>query len=126
MTEIKADLVVQFHTRLIDRFGGTHGLRDRNALDSTLASPFQTFDGIDLYPNTVLKIIRLSFLLVKNHCFLDGNKRIASLILLYLFHQENIHFLMSHNNMVDLYQKVASNKISYEEFKKRIQENISE
>jgi death-on-curing protein len=41
--------VEQLHQILIDKFGGSHGIRDKVALESAIARPFQTFDGKELY-----------------------------------------------------------------------------
>ena len=70
------------HEKLIERYGGTCGLRDENLLDSALNAPFQCFGDQELYPTTIEKDVRLCFGLVKNHPFHDGNKRIGALILL--------------------------------------------
>lgn len=45
-------------------------------LKSALESVYATFDGKDLYPTKEEKGARLGFNLIKNHTFLDGNKRI--------------------------------------------------
>ena len=42
-------------------------------------TPFATFDGKDLYPTDLEKAIRMSYLLVMNHPFIDGNKRVGML-----------------------------------------------
>lgn len=44
----------QIHSILIDRFGGTKGVRDEGLLSSALNRPFSTFDQQDLYP-TIIK-----------------------------------------------------------------------
>ena len=54
------------------------GIRDEASLESALASPFHTFDEIEIFPSTIEKAARLGFGLVSNHCFYDGNKRIAA------------------------------------------------
>jgi death-on-curing family protein len=46
-------------------------------LESCLAVPFQRFSGKSLYPTLVSKAAMLFYLLIKNHPFLNGNKRIA-------------------------------------------------
>jgi death-on-curing protein len=48
-----------------------------NALESCLAVPFQKFSGKSLYPTLVSKAAILFYLLIKNHPFQNGNKRIA-------------------------------------------------
>lgn len=71
--------VVHLHRRLIDQSGGSHGLRDIGALESAVAQPRMTFDGEDLYPSLTEKAVALGFSLIKNHPFIDGNKRIGHL-----------------------------------------------
>lgn len=51
------------------------GIRDLGALESALAQPRMTFGGEDLYPTLVEKASALGFSLMKNHPFVDGNKR---------------------------------------------------
>jgi death on curing protein len=53
------------------------GLRDRGALESAVAQPQMTFGGGDLYPSLMEKAATLAFSLVKNHAFVDGNKRVG-------------------------------------------------
>ncbi|HEX2900609.1 MAG TPA: type II toxin-antitoxin system death-on-curing family toxin [Bacteroidia bacterium] len=68
---------IQIHEVLITRFGGAQGVRDQAGLESALARPVQTFDGVDLYPAPQAKAAALMESLVINHPFVDGNKRIA-------------------------------------------------
>jgi death-on-curing protein len=48
-----------------------------NVLESCLATPFQRFSGKSLYPTLISKAAMLFYLLIKNHPFQNGNKRIA-------------------------------------------------
>jgi len=57
--------------------GGEEGIRDLGALQSALAQPRMTFGGEYLYPSLAAKAGALVYSLVKNHPFVDGNKRIA-------------------------------------------------
>jgi death-on-curing protein len=69
--------VIELHRRLIAESGGASGIRDLGSLESALAQPRMTFGGQDLYPTIVDKAAALGFSLVKNHPFLDGNKRVG-------------------------------------------------
>jgi death-on-curing family protein len=51
-------------------------------LESCIRNPFQTYNGEDLYPNLIDKAGNLFYLLIKNHPFENGNKRIAICTLL--------------------------------------------
>jgi death-on-curing protein len=66
---------LELHRRIIEQSGGSGGIRDLGALESALAQPLMTFDGEDLYPTIVEKASALAFSVVKNHPFVDGNKR---------------------------------------------------
>jgi death-on-curing protein len=68
---------IQIHEILIDKFGGTKGIRDMNLLESALARPFHTFDKRDLYPGPIEKASALIESILVNHPFIDGNKRIG-------------------------------------------------
>ncbi len=62
------------------------GTRFPNILERCLVAPFQTFDGKDLYTGLVKKSAILFYLLIKNHPFQNGNKRIAvTTLLVFLF-----------------------------------------
>lgn len=67
--------VLSIHRVLIDSFGGSQGLRDGSLLKAALQRPLQTFDGHELYPSEVQKSAALLESIVKNHPFIDGNKR---------------------------------------------------
>lgn len=73
--------VLELHRRLLEQSGGTPGVRDPRALESALAQPGMSFDGADLYPDLVEKAAALGFSLIKNHPFVDGNKRIGQAVL---------------------------------------------
>jgi death-on-curing protein len=69
--------VVELHRRLLEATGGTSGIRDFGALESAIAQPKATFEGVDLYPRLVEKAAALGFSLVQGHAFVDGNKRVG-------------------------------------------------
>jgi len=71
------EAVLEIHQDVLAVSGGAPGLRDRGALESTLAKPFQTAGGRDTYPTFFTKVAATVFYLVKLHPFVDGNKRTA-------------------------------------------------
>ena len=82
MIRLSKPQILLLHEQLIAETGGSSGLRDEGMLDSALNTPFQTFAGKDVYPSLQQKAARLCFGLVKNHPFVDGNKRIGAHIML--------------------------------------------
>lgn len=69
--------VLLLHARLIQRTGGSGGVRDVGLLESAVARPQATFEGEDLYPDLWSKAAALMQSLIQNHPFVDGNKRTA-------------------------------------------------
>jgi len=60
-----------------------------NILESCLATPFQSFGGKSLYPDFVSKASILFYLMIKNHPFQNGNKRIAMTTLFVFLHKNS-------------------------------------
>ena len=58
-----------------------------NILESCLATPFQSFSGKSLYPGLIPKASILFYLMIKNHPFQNGNKRIAMTTLFVFLHK---------------------------------------
>lgn len=69
---LSVDEVLAIQERLIDRFGGDHGIRDRGLLESALFRP-QT--GYYTHIEEMAAAMFESLLI--NHAFVDGNKRVA-------------------------------------------------
>jgi len=69
--------VLFIHSRLIAETGGSHRVRDVGMLQSALGRPQATYAGKELYPNIFTKAAALLDSLVRNHPFVDGNKRTA-------------------------------------------------
>lgn len=63
------------------------GTRFPHVLESCLKTPFQEFGGRYLYEGLVQKTAVLFYLMIKNHPFKNGNKRIAMMAMLYLLHK---------------------------------------
>lgn len=72
---ITLDIVLAIHDDMIERYGGSFGIRDLGLLQSALARPQSSFAGQDLYPSIFAKAATLFHSLIFNHPFLDGNKR---------------------------------------------------
>ena len=69
--------------------GDLFGREKDDTLKSSLGNIFQTFDGKQLYPSLEEKAAHLLYFLVKNHHFVDGNKRIAAFLFLWFLDKSN-------------------------------------
>jgi len=74
---VSVEQVIALHQMMIDRYGGDPGIRDRGLVESSVAQPMMTFGGTDLYPTLIEKAVALGFSLIRNHGFVDGNKRVG-------------------------------------------------
>ena len=117
MIFFESEQVIKLHSSLIAKTGGMDGIRDENLLDSALKSPFQTFDGNELYPDIFDKASQLCYSLVESHPFADGNKRIGvHLTLLFLkLNNENIEY--SQAELIDFGLNIASGKMNKDDIK---------
>jgi death-on-curing protein len=67
--------VVKIHEESLALFGGIAGIRDRSLLESAVAQARVTFGGAYLHDDRFAMAAAYLFHIVKNHPFLDGNKR---------------------------------------------------
>ncbi|MCX5653621.1 MAG: type II toxin-antitoxin system death-on-curing family toxin [Planctomycetota bacterium] len=81
------DDLAAIHRDQIERYGGEMGIRDVGLLESALAQPRATFGGEFLHRDIFEMAAAYLFHVVKNHPFLDGNKRagaVAAIVFLAL------------------------------------------
>ena len=125
MILISKEQVLKIHSSLIKETGGIDGIRDENLLDSALNSPFQTFDSKELYPEILDKAAQLSYSIIKNHPFLDGNKRIGTHIMLVFLVLNNTRLTYTQKELIDLGRKVADSSLSKGERKNWIEKRTA-
>ena len=118
MKILTVQIVLTLHKQLIDVFGGLGGVRDYNLLESAVNAPLQTYNGIELYPTLIDKAARLCFGLVKNHPFIDGNKRIGAHAALVFLALNDIEMKYDDNELVELIMSVAAGDYDYEDILK--------
>lgn len=102
------------HSQLIKQTGGTPGVRDFNLLESAIEAPFQAFAGEELYPTIQSKGTRLGYGLIKNHCMLDGNKRIGTHAMLVFFALNGIELRYTQKELYEMVLAVANGSLEYD------------
>ena len=107
--------ILMLHTQLIQQTGGSEGVRDYNLRDSALETPFQSFGGDELYPTIQAKAARLGYGLIKNHCMIDGNKRIGTHAMLVFLALNGIELKYMQKELYETILDVAAGKIEYED-----------
>ena len=107
MKRFSGEQIKKMHYILIEETGGIHGIRDENLLDSAVNSPFQTFGGTYVYVTLEMKAARLCYSIIKNHAFIDGNKRIGILAMLTFLELHGIVLDYSDDELISLGNSVA-------------------
>ena len=115
MIRLTREEIIILHEKLIERYGGSYGLRDEALLDSALNAPLQSFGGQELYPTIIEKAVRLCFGLVKNHPFHDGNKRIGALALLTTLDLNQLILNTNSAELSEIIFSLAAGTIDYQE-----------
>jgi death-on-curing protein len=102
MNYLTAEQVLFLHARLIEETGGSHGVRDVALLESAVARPQATFERVDLYPDLFCKAAALMDSLIRNHPFIDGNKR-TGIAAAALFLRQNDRYLTATNSELEAF-----------------------
>ncbi len=89
-------------------------IRDIRLLESAVNNPFQTFGGEDLYPTIFNKAAQLAYGLVKNHGFVDGNKRVAIHAMLVYLEVNDYKIDFSQDELIEIGMDLAESKLSAE------------
>lgn len=110
ITFIESD-VIKFNRELT----GNGLVRDRKLLSSALANPFSSWDGSDLYETVFDKAVQLCFGLIKNHPFIDGNKRTAIHALLVFLRLNKIKIEFNEEELFKIVISVAENSLNNRE-----------
>lgn len=103
--------VLMLHASLIAESGGCDGIRDEGLLDSAINSPLQSFAGEDLYPTVLEKAARLGFGLIRNHPFIDGNKRIGTHAMLVFLAVNGITLSYEDDDLIRIILSVAAGEL---------------
>ena len=117
MKNLSIDQIIYIHDHIIETFGGGSGILNRSNLESAISSINQTFDNKDLYESDFDKICRLSYNLITSHAFVDGNKRVGVVVLVYLLSLNNIELKIPTETFIDTILDIASSKIDYTEMR---------
>jgi death-on-curing protein len=114
------------HKRQIDLIGGLPGLGDEGMLESALAQPFASFDGIDLYPNLEEKAARYAFGIVRGHPFADANKRTGTICMAAFLKMNGYRFKPRHSDLEQMILRLASGEADFEELTAFVRSNTSQ
>ena len=115
MILLTVEEISALHDKLIERTGGSHGLRDQSLLESAVYSAMSGFGDNEAYPSVEEKAARLMFSLTNNHAFVDGNKRIGVFTMLMTLQLNNVKIKYTQTELISLGLSVADGKTEYTE-----------
>ena len=115
MILLTAEEIISLHNKLIERTGGSQGLREQGLLESAVYSAMSAFGDSEAYPTIEEKAARLMFSITNNHAFVDGNKRIGVFTMLMTLKLNNIKINYTQAELISLGLSVADGKTEYDE-----------
>lgn len=122
---ISIEVVTNLHEILINKYGGVHGVRDYNSLESALNRPFMTFDQNELYPSPLDKAAALIESLISNHPFIDGNKRIGYVLMRYFLLENGLDIKATQSEKFDFVITIAQGQLSFEQIRSWLSEKAN-
>lgn len=115
MKYLTTEDVLLLHHLSIEKSGGSHELRDAGLLDAAVHRPQATFAGEDLYPTVFDKAGALCHSLIKNHAFVDGNKRTSLLAAMTFLELNGYRFECEQEELVSFGLKIDNENVPPEE-----------
>ncbi|ANU54757.1 type II toxin-antitoxin system death-on-curing family toxin [Acutalibacter muris] len=112
---LTTDEVIRLHEKLLSATGGSPGLRDQGLLESAVWSADAAFGNVERYPSIEEKAARLSYALISNHAFVDGNKRIGILALLVTLDLNDVALQYSQTELIELGLAVANGQAKFDD-----------
>jgi len=108
---LEVDDVLEIHATQLEVYGGSPGLRDRGLLESAVAQPQSSFGGEFVHDGLFEMAAAYLFHIVRNHPFVDGNKRAGLLTALVFLDINGISIEHSSESLYDLTMGVAEGRI---------------
>jgi death on curing protein len=104
--------IILFHKKIVKQTGGSDGIRDLGLIESALNRGLMTFDGRELYESLEMKISVITHGLIRNHGFVDGNKRIGVAVMILLLKMNNIVIRYTQKELIELGLGVAEGRLN--------------
>lgn len=115
--------VLYIHDQMVKQFGGSFGIREMGLVESAVARPHATFDGRDLYTDIFNKTAALLQYLLKNHPFVDGNKRTALTSAGLFLKMNGWKLINNHEKEVEFGVKVDDTNLTLEQISKWLKDH---
>ena len=113
MTFFSKEEVLERHRLNIERFGGSHGLRDEGAFESALGAAENRFDYEQA--DVVACAATYGFHLCQAHAFVDGNKRIGAIMCELFLKDNGFTLAVSNEQIIEVFLRIASGEMTRDE-----------
>ncbi len=121
---VRADVLRNVQSRLIETYGGIAGVRDQNALESAIARPQQLHAYGDI--DSIAKLgAALAWAVLRNHPFADGNKRAAFAALMIFFTRNGYGLTCSQVEETGMILRAAASAISEDEWTAWVERSVA-
>lgn len=120
---IPLQYALYIHSIVIDDFGGADGIRELSLLESSLARPYATFDGEELYPQVIDKAAALIESILMNHPFIDGNKRTGYFLMSFILLENGLDIKASESDKYEFVISITTGERRFEDIKKWLSDN---
>ena len=104
--------VIDIHDQLIDTFGGLFGIRDLGLLTSAIAMPKSKIQKTFLHPSIYDQAAAYLFHICRNHPFLDGNRRTATISALVFFENNTVSLEFDEHEFENLVVETAIGNVN--------------
>lgn len=111
MNYIITDNLTLFHMKIAKKTGGSNQIRDVGIIDAAVIRPFSGFGSISRFPSIEEKISATAHSIIKNHPFIDGNKRTGIAMMLLLLKLNDITISCDQCDLVWLGLSIAEGKL---------------
>ncbi len=106
--------VEKIHSILIERHGGSYGIRDKTLLESAINRPYASFDNKDLYPSPIEKATAILESILINHPFIDGNKRTGYVLARLILLENNLDIIANQEEKYEFIISISRGEMKYE------------
>ena len=108
---VPEEIVPILHRDLLQRYGGKPGIRDAGLLSSALSQPRMTYGGKFVHRTVFEKASAYGFHLCSNHPFIDGNKRVAFVVMVLFLSQNGYELTANEEAAFEMMMAVADGKV---------------
>lgn len=115
--------ILVIHQDQIERYGGSHGLRDLALLESAIFRPQSSFSSKEFYKTIFDKTAALMHSLILNHPFIDGNKRTGIVSALVFLELNGFRLEVGTKELIKTALKIESKKLNLENVVKWLESN---